>query len=353
LDVLEKPFTPAQLNIVLSRVQRHRKLAERVVELQTQVASQSPESQFESASPEVNQVLDMLFRAASTPVSILILGESGTGKSVAARAVHQRSPRADKPFITVHCPGLSRELLESELFGHAKGSFTGATRDHWGKVKVAEGGTLFLDEIGELPIELQSKLLRLIQDREYERVGETTTRTADVRIIAATNRDLKRAVDEGTFREDLYYRLNVITVEIPPLRRRAADVLPFAERYLRFFASQFARPIRGFSAAARQHILSHHWPGNLRELRNAIERAVILARGNEIAISDLPLIASGEDPAREKDLPAVGSMVSLEEVENAHIRALLDSLPNLSEAARVLGIDQTTLYRKRKKLGLE
>jgi NtrC-family two-component system response regulator AlgB len=354
LDVLEKPFTPAQLNIVLSRVQRHRKLAERVVELQTQVANQTPESMFESGSPEVNEVIDMLFRAASTPVSILILGESGTGKSVAARAVHQRSPRADKSFITVHCPGLSRELLESELFGHAKGSFTGATRDHWGKVKVAEGGTLFLDEIGELPIELQSKLLRLIQDREYERIGETTTRTADVRIIAATNRDLKSAVQAGTFREDLYYRLNVITVEIPPLRRRVADVLPFAERYLRFFASQFARPIRGFSAAARQHILTHHWPGNLRELRNAIERAVILARGNEIAVNDLPAVAStGENGAREKDLPAVGSMVSLEEIENAHIRALLDSLPNLSEAARVLGIDQTTLYRKRKKLGLE
>ncbi len=204
LDVLEKPFTPAQLNIVLSRVQRHRKLSARVVELQTQVANQSPESMFETSSAEVNGVLDTLFRAASTPVSILILGESGTGKSVAARAVHHRSPRAEKPLVTVHCPGLSRELLESELFGHAKGAFTGAVRDHWGKVKAANGGTLFLDEIGELPMELQPKLLRLLQDREYERVGETTLRTADVRIIAATNRDLKRAVEQGTFREDLY-----------------------------------------------------------------------------------------------------------------------------------------------------
>src|SRR6187397_547785 len=224
LDVLEKPFTPAQLNIVLSRVQRHRKLSERVVELQTQVASQFPESMFESSTPEVNDILDTLFRAASTPVSILVLGESGTGKSIAARAVHQRSPRADKPFVTVHCPGLSRELLESDLFGHAKGAFTGAIRDHWGKVKAAHGGTLFLDEIGELPMELQPKLLRLLQDREYERVGETTLRTADVRIIAATNRDLKKAVDEGTFREDLFYRLNVITVDLPPLRQRVADI---------------------------------------------------------------------------------------------------------------------------------
>ncbi len=354
LDVLEKPFTPAQLNIVLSRVQRHRKLSERVVELQTQVASQSPESMFESATPEVNAVLDTLFRAASTPVSILVLGESGTGKSVAARAVHQRSPRADKAFVTVHCPGLSRELLESELFGHAKGAFTGATRDHWGRVKAADGGTLFLDEIGELPMELQPKLLRLLQDREYERVGESNTRRADVRIIAATNRDLKRAVEQGTFREDLFYRLNVITVELPPLRRRVADLLPFAEKYLRFFTSQFGRPVRGFSAAARQHILSHDWRGNLRELRNAIERAVILARTNEITIADLPLApgGNGETPGG-KNVPAVGSMITLDELENAHIRALLESLPNLTEAAKVLGIDQTTLYRKRKKLGLE
>jgi NtrC-family two-component system response regulator AlgB len=354
LDVLEKPFTPAQLNIVLSRVQRHRKLSARVVELQTQVASQSPESMFESATPEVNEVLDTLFRAASTPVSILILGESGTGKSIAARAVHQRSPRADKPFVTVHCPGLSRELLESDLFGHAKGAFTGAIRDHWGKVKAAHGGTLFLDEIGELPMELQPKLLRLLQDREYERVGETTLRTADVRIIAATNRDLKKAVDEGTFREDLYYRLNVITVDLPPLRQRVADILPFAEKYLRFFTSQFARPKRGFSAEARQHILSHHWPGNLRELRNAIERAVILSKDAEITAGDLPVKGApgNGDAGRGKDLPMVGAMVTLEEIENAHIRALLDSLTNLTEASKVLGIDQTTLYRKRKKLGL-
>lgn len=355
LDVLEKPFTPAQLNIVLARVQRHRKLSQRVVELQAQVASQNPETQFESATPAVNEVLDTLFRAASTPVSILILGESGTGKSVAAKAVHQRSPRASKPFVTVHCPGLSRELLESELFGHAKGAFTGAMRDHWGKVKAAEGGTMFLDEIGELPMELQSKLLRLLQDREYERVGESTTRSADVRVIAATNRDLRQEVADGTFREDLFYRLNVITVELPPLRRRVDDLLPFAEKYLRFFVSQFARPIKGFAASARQHILAHPWPGNLRELRNAIERAVILAKGNEITSADLPVAGSAGSAvtASGEELPSVGSMVTLEEIENAHLRSLLRTLPNLSEAARVLGIDQTTLYRKRKKLGID
>ncbi len=354
LDFLEKPFSNAQLNIVLSRVQRHHKLAERVVELQTQVASQSPEPVFESASAGVKEVLDVLFRAANTPASILILGESGTGKSVAARAVHQRSPRGEKPFVTVNCPSLSRELLESELFGHVKGAFTGAVRDHWGKVKAAAGGTLFLDEIGELPIELQPKLLRLLQDREYERVGENTTRTTDVRIIAATNRDLKKLVEEGSFREDLYYRLNVITVEMPPLRRRPDDLLVFAGKYLEFFARQFGRAVRGFSTPARQQILSHQWPGNLRELRNAVERAVILANGKEIAPTDLPAPGSMTvgDSASLDDAPRVGSAVSLEELESAHIKALLQSLPNLADVARVLGIDQATLYRKRKKLGL-
>lgn len=355
LDFMEKPFTPEQLQIVLSRVQKHHKLAERVVELQTQVASQAPEAVFESASPAVKEVLDVLFRAAGTPVSILILGESGTGKSVAARAVHQRSGRADKPFVTVHCPGLSRELLESELFGHSKGAFTGAVRDHWGKVKAADGGTLFLDEIGELPLELQPKLLRLLQDREYERVGETATRTADVRIIAATNRDLAQAVKDGTFREDLFYRLNVITVDMPPLRSRLDDLVAFAEKFLRFFAKQFGRQVDGFSREARQHILAHSWPGNLRELRNAIERAVILTKGPDITAEDLPLSSGGFKGADAADAntPAVGAAVSLEELEVAHIRAVMRSLSNLADVARVLGIDQATLYRKRKKLGLE
>ncbi|MGV3663159.1 MAG: sigma-54-dependent transcriptional regulator [Prosthecobacter sp.] len=357
LDFLEKPFTTEQFQIVLSRVQKHHKLAERVVELQTQVASQAPEAVFESASPAVKEVLDVLFRAASTPVSILILGESGTGKSVAARAVHQRSSRAEKPFVTVHCPGLSRELLESELFGHAKGSFTGAVRDHWGKVKAADGGTLFLDEIGELPLELQPKLLRLLQDREYERVGETTTRTADVRIIAATNRDLKQAVKAGTFREDLYYRLNVITVDMPPLRERLDDLMLYAEKFLKFFARQFGRAVDGFSREARQHILAHTWPGNLRELRNAIERAVILSKGGEITAADLPLQSQGTLNGAVAEggigVPAVGTAVSLEDLEVAHIRALMKSLSNLADVARVLGIDQATLYRKRKKLNLE
>lgn len=353
LDFLEKPFTAEQLNIALARVQKHRRLAERVVELQTQITNQSPEPVFESANESIRQVLDVLFRAASTSASVLILGESGTGKSVAARAVHQRSARADKPFVTINCPSLSKELLESELFGHAKGAFTGAMRDRWGKVKAAEGGTLFLDEIGELPLELQPKLLRLLQDREYERVGENTIRTADVRIISATNKDLARGVENGSFREDLLYRLNVITVEMPPLRHRPDDLLSFGERYLEFFARQFGRPVRGFSSETRQQLLSYTWPGNLRELRNAVERAVILARGNQIEPGDMPSLSGTVSTAGKSTLPVVGSPLSLEELENAHIKALLDTMPSLADAARVLGIDQATLYRKRKKFGLE
>src|SRR6185437_5788860 len=240
---------------------------------------QNPELLLDFASPGMRQVMEVLLRAAKTPASILITGESGTGKSVLARAVHEKSHLADKPFVTVSCPSLSKELLESELFGHVKGSFTGAIKDHWGKVRAAEGGTLFLDEIGDLPMEIQPKLLRLLQEREYERLGENITRQADLRIIAATNRDLKKRMAEGAFREDLYFRLNVIAVEMPPLRTRHDDLLRFADHYLKYFARQCARPVPKISSHASAQMLSYSWPGNLRELRNAIERAVILAKG--------------------------------------------------------------------------
>jgi NtrC-family two-component system response regulator AlgB len=354
LDFLEKPFSKAQLDIVLSRVQKHRKLAEQVVELQAQVSSHTPEPVFASEDASVNAVYDVLFRAAATQASILILGESGTGKSVVARAVHARSTRASKPLVTVNCPSLSKELLESELFGHVKGSFTGAQRDHWGKVKAAEGGTLFLDEIGELPLEIQPKLLRLLQDREYERLGENQTRTSDVRIIAATNRDLAAEVKAGHFREDLFYRLNVITVEMPPLRKRPSDLLLMAEGYLDFFARQCARRVKGFSAAARKLLLAYRWPGNLRELRNAIERAVILCTDSTLQPDDLPASVTGKAPPTDAGSVSegnlsVGDLTSLEELERAHILGVIARTPSLSAAAEVLGIDQATLYRKRKK----
>jgi NtrC-family two-component system response regulator AlgB len=293
-------------------------------------------------------------RASKSPASVLILGESGTGKSVAARAVHVRSHLADKPFVTVSCPSLSKELLESHLFGHVRGSFTGAIKDTWGKVKAADGGTLFLDEIGDLPLEIQPKLLRLLQEREYERVGETVTRRAEVRIVAATNRDLKKRVEEGAFREDLFYRLNVITVEMPPLRSRPRDVLRFAEHYLDFCARQCARAVHGFTPAAEEILRRYGWPGNLRELRNAVERSVILSSGERIDAADLPLEVRMRAGADGGDAdPKIGAMMSLDRLEELHIRRVLEQTASMAEASDVLGIDQATLYRKRRKLGLK
>ena len=357
-DFLEKPFQREQFLTVLARLQRFRQMGQRIERLEqevTETRAQGVDPIFDFTSPGMREVMDVLLRSATTPASILILGDSGTGKSVAARAVHQNSHLADKPFVTVSCPSLSKELLESELFGHVKGSFTGAVRDHWGKVKAAEGGTLFLDEIGDLPMEIQPKLLRLLQEREYERLGENVTRQADVRVIAATNRDLKKRVAEGTFREDLYFRLNVIAVEMPPLRARQADLTRFAEHYLKHFAAQCGRPLEGFSDESTAALCAHPWPGNLRELRNAIERAVIMARGNKVTVADLPaeLRQTAPGSAGTDAPPQAGGRISLEQLEELHIRRILDSTKSLTEAAEVLGIDQATLYRKRKKIGLE
>ncbi len=359
VDFLEKPFTREQFHLVLARVQRFHQLNQNIERLEREVKdsnAQSPEILLDSSTPLMKEVMDTLLRAAKTPASILILGESGTGKSVVARAVHQQSHLSNKPFVTVSCPSLSKELLESELFGHMRGAFTGALRDHWGKVKTAEGGTLFLDEIGDLPMEIQPKLLRLLQEREYERVGENITRQAEVRIIAATSQDLKKRVAEGAFREDLFFRLNVITVEMPSLRERSADLIAFAEHYLRHFAALCGRRLDGFAAPALAGIRAYSWPGNLRELRNAIERAVIMAKVNKINLEDLPAELRGQTVAGgngSDTLLQVGSLISMELLEEAHLRKVLERTSNLAEAAQVLGIDQATLYRKRKKIGLE
>ena len=286
---------------------------------------------------------------------ILILGESGTGKSVIAKEIHDRSHLRDKPFVTVSCPSLSKELLESVLFGHMKGSFTGAIKDTWGKVHAADGGTLFLDEIGELPMEIQPKLLRLLQEREYERLGENKVRQADVRVIAATNRDLKTSIRSGEFREDLYYRLNVISVTVPSLRERPADLLKFAKDYLEFFTGQLGRKIEGFSESGRSSLMRHPWPGNLRELRNAIERATILARGSSIEAEDLPspALVPENRTTGEPGAMGIGGEHRLDEIEQAHMIKVLDWAPSLHDAAAVLGIDKATLYRKRKRFGMD
>jgi NtrC-family two-component system response regulator AlgB len=346
-DYLEKPFTPEHLRHLLARVEKARRLRQRVDELEEQVAATLPATDFSSEDPAMVAVVSVVERAATSRATILILGENGTGKSALARHIHQRSQLAAGPFVTVSCPSLSRELLESELFGHVKGAFTGAMKDTWGKVEAARGGTLFLDEIGELPPELQPKLLRLLQERAYERVGETKTRLADVRVIAATNRDLTGAVKAGVFREDLFYRLNVINVTVPPLRARPRDLERHARDFLRFFAEESGGAARDFSPEAWAAVRSHPWPGNVRELRNSIERAVILARGDAVDLEDLP--AELAAPAAGDTEVALGALVPLEAVEQVHVRLVTNRTATLEEAARVLGIDAATIYRKRKR----
>ena len=344
VDYLPKPFTPEQVRLVVARIARTRGLERRVEELEAQGA-QSPEADLASEEPAMQKVLDFAFQAANSPASILLLGESGTGKSLLARALHRRSPRAERPFVTVSCPSLSRDLRESELFGHARGAFTGASADTQGKVAAAAGGTLYLDEVGEVPQEIQAKLLRLLQEREYERVGETQTRRADVRLISATKLDLPAAIKHSRFREDLYYRLNVVALHLPPLRERGRDLPRLAGAHLRFFARQMGRPITGFSPAALEAMRRYPWPGNLRELRNAIERAVILCAGTQIELSHLPeVIHAADAPALE-----VGGQVTLAELADEHTRRVLAKTPRLEEAASILGIDPATLYRRRRK----
>ncbi len=347
-DYLPKPFTPEQLRLVLERAARARRLHSQVEALEAQVRSVIPEADLQTQEPAMRQVLDLALKAAPSDATILLRGESGTGKGVLARTVHAHSRRAAAPFVTVHCPSLSAELLESELFGHVRGAFTGAVKDTLGKVAVAEGGTLFLDEVGDLPPPLQPKLLRLLQERQYERVGETQTRTSDVRIVAATNRNLEADTAAGRFREDLLYRLNVIDLVVPPLRQRPHDILPLAEHLLGFFSRPGGKHLTGFTEEARAAFLRYPWPGNVRELRNAIERAVILAAGPEVGLADLPAqIGSPPQPG-----VAVGSRVTLDQLEAEHIRRVLGSTPTIEEAAAVLGIDPSTLYRKRKRYGL-
>jgi NtrC-family two-component system response regulator AlgB len=347
-DFIPKPFTPDQIRGVLAKVAKAHALERRVQALESDIASGSPPVDLESDEPAMRRALQIAFRAAGTHANILILGESGTGKSVLAREIHKKSARGDAAFVTVNCPSLSRELLESELFGHAKGSFTGAVVETSGKVAAADGGTLFLDEIGEMPLEIQPKLLRLLQEREYERVGDAVQRTADVRVIAATNRDLAAEVKAGRFREDLFYRLNVIAVTVPGLCDRRADLARLADGALRYFASRAGKSRMEFSAAVSEAFARYPWPGNLRELRNVIERAVILAPGETIELADLP----EEFSAERREASEVGARVTLDQLEAEHIRRILASSRNLDEAAKTLGIDPATLYRKRSKLGL-
>ena len=346
-DYLVKPCTAEQLRMAATKQLRARRLEQRVEALEKEDCATSS-AEMDSHSPAMKKVLETLRAVADTDATVLILGESGTGKGVAARTIHNCSPRAKDQFVTVNCPSLSAELLESELFGHKKGAFTGATENKLGRVDQAEGGTIFLDEVGDVPLPLQPKLLRFIQDREYERVGDPVTRRANVRIVAATNRDLGEMVKQGQFREDLLYRLNVITLLMPSLRERVEDLGDLAERFLIRYANNYHRPSRGFTKAALATIQGYSWPGNIRELQNVIERAVILCPTAEI---DIGMLSIPETSARQGQ-PRIGDPISLEDLEKIHIRGVIATSSSLDSAAKTLGIDVSTLYRKRKQYDL-
>jgi len=346
-DYLPKPFTPAQIRHVVVRTLERREMERRLLDLESRLGEASPEVRLETASPRMRAAIEVVEKAAAHDVSVLLRGESGTGKGVLARMLHALSPRRDRPFVVVNCPTLSEELLASELFGHVKGAFTGAVRDQAGRVEAAEGGTVFLDEIGEISPALQAKLLRFLQERKFERVGENQTRSADVRIVAATNRDLEAEVKAGRFREDLLYRLDVVEVTVPTLRERPEDVLPLARSFLAFFARAARRPVPELSPAAEKALGAYAWPGNVRELRNAIERAVILSPGQVLLPEGLP----GRISVQAAGSPVLGGDFTVEEVEKEHVLRVLARAPTLEDAARILGIDASTLWRKRRKYG--
>jgi two-component system, NtrC family, response regulator AlgB len=350
VDYLPKPFTPEQVRQALRKISKTRRLERRVANLESRLSSDSPPASLETAEPAMEKAFHLAFKAAVSPATVLLLGESGTGKSILARAIHDHSPQRDKAFVTISCPSLSAELLQSELFGRVKGAYTGAVNDSWGKVTAADGGTLFLDEIGELPLEIQPKLLRLLQEKEYERVGESKTRRADIRVIAATNGNLEAAVRGKRFREDLFYRLNVVAIRMPPLRERPHDLKQMAAGYLSFFSSQCGKRINGFSPEVQSAMQRYVWPGNLRELRNVVEHAVIFASGSRIELSDLPeQLSQPGGGAPEYDVH-VGMKIPLEKLETEHIRRVLAQTTTMEEAAQVLGISRGTLYEKKKKM---
>jgi NtrC-family two-component system response regulator AlgB len=346
-DYVPKPFTPAQIELAMRKIFEMRTLEQRVAALEEDLGRSQPQIDFSSASPAMIKAIDLARQAAASDATILLRGESGTGKTALARAIHSWSRRAKAPLGIVSCPSFSAELLESELFGHVKGAFTGAVRDNPGRIAACEGGTLFLDEIGDLPLPLQPKLLRFLQDREYERVGDYTTRRSDVRIIAATNIDLEAAVREGRFREDLFYRLNVIQIEIPPLRERPDDAVSLARSMLAFYGRSNHRSFVGFTDEALAAIRGYRWPGNIRELGNVVERAAILCRTGRVGVECLPTSMLPREAA-----PSVGDPVSIEKIEEEHIRRVLATTTSLQEAAQILGIDQATLWRRRKQYGI-
>jgi len=346
-DFLTKPFIAEQLTGILTRISEIRRLELSVQSIQDDLGKVQPEMMFHSQSPKMQKVIELARQIATSDAIVLLEGPSGSGKTVLAKRIHQWSGRASMPFGMISCPSLNKDLFESELFGHVKGSFTGAVRNNPGKISYCERGTLFLDEISDLPLSMQPKLLRFIQDREFERVGDQIPRRADVRLISATNQDLYTIMQNGAFREDLYYRLSVINIRIPALHERKEDIIPLAKSYLAFFGQQNNRSFQGFDEEVIKIFLEYDWPGNLRELRNTAERLAILCPLKNIGKEWLPSNMVESDSAVH-----IGDRISLDKLEKHHIKRILLQAKTLQEAASILGIDQATLWRKRKQYDL-
>ena len=341
-DYIVKPFNPEDLSLTIRKIIEHQNLVRENLYLRKELTKQYRLHDMISKSHRMLEIFDLAKTVAKSSSTVLVQGESGTGKELLSRAIHMESPRRDSPFLSVSCAALTETLLESELFGHEKGAFTGADTVRGGKIELARDGTLFLDEIGDIGPKLQMDLLRVIEQREFRRVGGTELIPIRSRIIAATNRDLQKAISEGKFREDLYYRLNVISIHIPPLRDRKEDIPLLVNHFLDTFNIEMGKSIAGMSEAALRLLMEYDWPGNARELRNVIERAMVVTKGKMIAETDLLLPTRGENgESRGK---------SLEEVEREHIRRiLLENRWNIIRSAQQLGIDRVTLYNKIKK----
>lgn len=350
-DFITKPVNLDHLSLLVRRALESRELERRNVELLKEIESQRRTSAIIGKSAEMKRIFEILHRVAPTKASVLVTGESGVGKELIADALHNLSPRADKPLIKVHCAALAESLLESELFGHEKGSFTGATGRKRGRFELAHEGTLFLDEIGEINQNVQIKILRVLQEKKFERVGGEDTLEVDVRIIAATNRDLKAEIEKGNFREDLYYRLNVVNIHVPPLRERKDDIPLLAASFLREFSEENGKHVTGFDNKVRAAFFSYGWPGNVRELRNCVESAVVMAQGSVITLEDLP---PGVRDAQEERAIRVPSGSSLADAEKLLIRETLAAQGgNKSRTAEILGIGRKTLYQKLQEYGLD
>jgi two-component system response regulator HydG len=354
-DHITKPVELAALGMAIDRAAAHRRLGEEVRRLRSEAEGRVRIPELVGQSTAMREILDLVERVASAEATLLITGESGTGKEVVARAIHRLSRRKDRPFVALNCAAVPESLLESELFGHARGAFTDAKTAHAGLFEQADGGTILLDEIGDMPLSLQPKLLRVLEERAVRPIGGRDEKPVDVRVIAATNRDLESAIEEGRFREDLFYRINVVHLALPPLRARAGDILLLAQHFLADLGQRDGCPVRGISRGAAERLLAYSWPGNIRELRNCVERAVALARFDQIAEDDLPsrirdfapsqLVIASEDPAE---------LVSLEEVERRYVGRVIEVVRgNKSAAARILGVDRKRLYRMLARLGVD